>query len=98
MIGSDWPVCTLSASYESAMGIVLEYIAQFPAAEQEGILGGNCARFYALPKAKRDPTRGATARLELHLNKISESLPANTSFIETGYAQSIETQCRLQQL
>ena len=49
MIGSDWPVCTLSASYESAMGIVLDYIAQFPAAEQEGILGGNCARFYELP-------------------------------------------------
>ena len=49
MIGSDWPVCTLSASYESAMGIVMEYIAQLSAAEQEGILGGNCARFYALP-------------------------------------------------
>jgi L-fucono-1,5-lactonase len=48
MIGSDWPVCTLSASYESAMGIVLDYIAQLSAAEQEGILGGNCARFYRL--------------------------------------------------
>jgi L-fuconolactonase len=49
MIGSDWPVCTLSASYESAMGIVLDYIAQLSAAEQDGILGGNCARFYGLP-------------------------------------------------
>jgi L-fuconolactonase len=49
MIGSDWPVCTLSASYESAMGIVCDYIQQFPAADQEGILGGNCARFYRLP-------------------------------------------------
>jgi L-fuconolactonase len=48
MIGSDWPVCTLSASYESAMRIVMDYIAQFPAAAQEGILGGNCARFYGL--------------------------------------------------
>lgn len=50
MIGSDWPVCTLSASYEAAMGIVLEYIAQFPRAEQDSILGGNCARFYKLPE------------------------------------------------
>jgi len=28
---------------------VMEYIAQLSAAEQEGILGGNCARFYGLP-------------------------------------------------
>ena len=50
MIGSDWPVCTLSAGYESAMGIVLGYIAQFPKTEQDSILGGNCARFYKLPE------------------------------------------------
>lgn len=49
MIGSDWPVCTLSASYESAMRIVMDYIAPFPPAEQDAILGGNCARFYKLP-------------------------------------------------
>lgn len=48
MIGSDWPVCTLSASYESAMAIVMDYIAQFPAPVQDGILGGNCAGFYGL--------------------------------------------------
>jgi len=48
MIGSDWPVCTLSATYESAMAIVIDYIAQSPAEAQAGILGGNCARFYRL--------------------------------------------------
>jgi L-fuconolactonase len=48
MIGSDWPVCTLSAAYESAMRIVIDYIEQFPAAVQEGILGRNCAHFYGL--------------------------------------------------
>ncbi len=48
MIGSDWPVCTLSGSYESTMSIALQYIAQFPAEAQEGILGANCARFYGL--------------------------------------------------
>jgi L-fuconolactonase len=50
MIGSDWPVCTLSASYEAAMGIVLRYLEQFSKTEQDGILGGNCARFYKLPE------------------------------------------------
>jgi L-fuconolactonase len=49
MIGSDWPVCTLSANYQSAMAIVMDYIAQFPASAQEAILGRNCARFYGLP-------------------------------------------------
>ena len=49
MIGSDWPVCTLSASYESAVGLVFEYIRQLPASQQAAILGGNCARFYNLP-------------------------------------------------
>jgi len=49
MIGSDWPVCTLSATYQSAMAIVLDYMRQLPAAQQDGILGSNCARFYKLP-------------------------------------------------
>jgi L-fuconolactonase len=48
MIGSDWPVCTVSAAYESAMGIVLDYIAQLGAEEKDGILGGNCIKFYRL--------------------------------------------------
>jgi L-fuconolactonase len=48
MIGSDWPVCTLSAGYESAMRIVIDYIEQFPAAVQQGILGRNCAHFYGV--------------------------------------------------
>jgi|SRR5579862_1824047 len=50
MIGSDWPVCTLAASYESAMGIVAGHIEQLSQADQDGILGGNCARFYRLPE------------------------------------------------
>lgn len=50
MIGSDWPVCTLAASYQSAMGMVMEYVEQFSQADQDGILGGNCARFYRLPE------------------------------------------------
>jgi len=48
MIGSDWPVCTLSGEYAAVMGIVIDYAQQFPAAVREGILGGNCAKFYRL--------------------------------------------------
>jgi L-fuconolactonase len=48
MIGSDWPVCTLSAGYVETMNVVLSYIAQLPQTAQNGILGGNCARFYRL--------------------------------------------------
>ena len=48
MTGSDWPVCTLSGDYVSTMNIVMEYVRQFPAGDREGILGGNCARFYGI--------------------------------------------------
>lgn len=48
MIGSDWPVCTLSAEYPDTMRIVTDYVAHLSASEQEAILGGNCVRFYRL--------------------------------------------------
>jgi L-fuconolactonase len=46
MIGSDWPVCTLSGDYVSTMGLVTDYVQQFPEPVRDAILGGNCARFY----------------------------------------------------
>ncbi len=46
MIGSDWPVCTLSGDYTSTMNIVIDYVKQFPANAQANILGENCARIY----------------------------------------------------
>ena len=48
MIGSDWPVCTLSGDYQSTMRIVIDYIRKFQPEVREAILGGNCARFYGL--------------------------------------------------
>jgi L-fuconolactonase len=48
MIGSDWPVCTLSAGYREATGLVKEYIATLSAGEQAAILGGNCAWIYGI--------------------------------------------------
>ena len=51
MIGSDWPVCTLSGDYESTMRIVMDYTCQFSPTTRDAILGGNCARFYGLDSA-----------------------------------------------
>lgn len=48
MIGSDWPVCMLSADYLSTMQVVIDYVEQFPPAAKSGILGGNCACFYGI--------------------------------------------------
>jgi L-fuconolactonase len=48
MIGSDWPVCTLSGDYAATLGLVMGYVERLSASEREGVLGGNCARFYGL--------------------------------------------------
>jgi L-fuconolactonase len=48
MIGSDWPVCTLSGSYEPVMQIVIDFVSKLSAEAQQAILGGNCARFYRI--------------------------------------------------
>ena len=53
MIGSDWPVCTLSGDYISTMRVVTDYVQRFPTEVREGILGGNCARFYGIPNLAR---------------------------------------------
>ena len=53
MIGSDWPVCTVSGNYPSTLDVVLQAIRSLPAPEQAGILGDNCARFYGIDPAPR---------------------------------------------
>ena len=53
MIGSDWPMCTLAASYQQAMEIVTQYISRLSAGEQAGILGLNAARFYGIAEATK---------------------------------------------
>lgn len=49
MFGSDWPVCTLSGSYQDVVGIVETTIASLSADEQAKIMGGNASEFYQLP-------------------------------------------------
>ena len=53
MIGSDWPVCTVSAAYRDTMALVKDFIAALEPADREGILGGNCAQAYRLAGPQR---------------------------------------------
>ncbi|HVC47996.1 MAG TPA: amidohydrolase family protein [Terracidiphilus sp.] len=48
MIGSDWPVCTLSGEYGETVGVVKRYVERLTETERAAVLGGNCARFYGL--------------------------------------------------
>ena len=48
MIGSDWPVCTVAASYTRAMDVVKNYLSGQPAQVQAAVLGGNAQRFWKL--------------------------------------------------
>jgi L-fuconolactonase len=48
MIGSDWPVCKVAGDYSKVMGIVMEYIKNFPESDKAKILGGNAVKAYKL--------------------------------------------------
>ena len=50
MIGSDWPVCTVAASYRRTMAVVVDYVAERPAFERDAVLGGTAATFWKLPR------------------------------------------------
>lgn len=46
MVGSDWPVCLLSATYGEVVTIAREYFKSFSTTEQEKIFGENALKFY----------------------------------------------------
>jgi L-fuconolactonase len=48
MIGSDWPVCLVAASYERAVEVVKSYVFRHKPESQNGVLGGNAQRFWRL--------------------------------------------------
>lgn len=57
MVGSDWPVCTLAASYGTTMGLIEGHLHRLSATEQDELLGGTCARFYRLETPRLQPPR-----------------------------------------
>jgi L-fuconolactonase len=57
MMGSDWPVCLVAATYADVVALVEDAVADYSTDERQQILGGNAARFYkVLP-----PEQGASA-------------------------------------
>lgn len=56
MIGSDWPVCSVSADYGTTMSLVTDYICEFRAEDRERILGRNCIVAYGLASSAVRPS------------------------------------------
>ena len=48
MIGSDWPVCLVAASYADVIGLVRDAIGEYSVAEQQRMLAGTAADFWNL--------------------------------------------------
>ena len=48
MIGSDWPVCTVAASYSKVMSLVAEYFSCYSDDVRNAVLGRNAAKFWNL--------------------------------------------------
>ena len=53
IFGSDWPVCTLAASYGDIVALAAEFVAGLTTTEQAAILRGNAADVYSLDLSKR---------------------------------------------
>jgi L-fuconolactonase len=48
MIGSDWPVCMVAASYSRAIQVVTDYLKPFSPEIRDAVMGGNAQRFWRL--------------------------------------------------
>jgi hypothetical protein len=60
MIGSDWPVCLVAASYGEVIDLVRDAIAEYSADEQEQMLGGTAKDFFHLKVEATRNTLDAT--------------------------------------
>lgn len=50
MVGSDWPVCLLAASYQQVIDIPKKFLASKSESAQRKFFGENAARFYRIKK------------------------------------------------
>ena len=51
MFGTDWPVCTVAASYRQVTEIATGYVRRFAEAERLAVMAENAIRFYGLRMA-----------------------------------------------
>ena len=50
MFGSDWPVCTLTSTYDEVVAVADDAVAGLSAAERESVFAGTATRFYRLAR------------------------------------------------
>jgi L-fuconolactonase len=62
MFGSDWPVCTLAATYDQVHDLYRELTAQLSADEHYAIFDGTARRIYRLPEPSANGPRWAPVR------------------------------------
>lgn len=48
MYGSDFPVCTLAATYEEQLNIITAYFSTFTNLEKQKVMGDNALKFYGI--------------------------------------------------
>jgi len=53
MYGSDWPVCTLAASYGRVVDLAEDLIGELSTDEEVAVFGGNATKIYKLDHARR---------------------------------------------
>ncbi|MGH9430359.1 MAG: amidohydrolase family protein [Terriglobia bacterium] len=49
MVGSDWPVATLAATYAEVMGVASDYLAKLSGSERAAVWWNNAKNFYIFP-------------------------------------------------
>ena len=58
MYGSDWPVCTLTVTYEQVHAACVEAVGEVSEAERARLMGGTAAEFYGMKTDTRPEGRG----------------------------------------
>jgi L-fuconolactonase len=54
LFGSDWPVCTLAASYERIVELAATFVDALSAGDRAAVLGGNATKIYSLQPFRRE--------------------------------------------
>jgi L-fuconolactonase len=52
MFGSDWPVCTVAASYAGVLDLAEEFLAELSEQDRAEVFGGTAERVYRLPATR----------------------------------------------
>jgi L-fuconolactonase len=54
IFGSDWPVCTVAASYTQVVELVQDYLSRFSGEARDAVFGRNAERFWKLGAGERE--------------------------------------------